>query len=131
MKKITVGLCRGRHEMPVTEYIFESIEDVTDTVALEKVATEFFAPRLTKVRTASCLHQASYEDAVYWTVAEKPVIYVTGLTAALIATIAAAVSKPPLTRFQNKTDKGVQGNEQNDNGLRRIRSGQADERRAY
>lgn len=43
MTKFSVGLVRGRHEMPVTAYIFENVENVLDFAFLRKGAQEFVA----------------------------------------------------------------------------------------
>lgn len=65
-----VGLCEGRHPLPVNEYVFGSvIEDPTDVNGLEEVAEEFFRNLI-----PNCLLE----------------LYVTGLSVALIAAINAA-----------------------------------------
>lgn len=61
-----IGLCEGRHPLPVTEYVFGSIEDPTDVDGLEEVAEEFFRNLI-----PNCLLE----------------LYVTGLSVALIAAI--------------------------------------------
>ena len=38
---VVVGLCAGRHELPVSSYIYETIEDVTDFAAIESAASDF------------------------------------------------------------------------------------------
>ena len=69
MKNLNVGLVKGRHEIPaVSEYIFESINDVLDFEALEQGAAEFFKDNKDSHVT----------------------VYVTGLTAATIAVIKAS-----------------------------------------
>lgn len=71
MKKFTFGLCEGRHEIPVDEYIFGTvIEDPTDTEGLAVKAANVFAS-----------NDIEAGDEVE--------IYVTGLTVALIAAIVA------------------------------------------
>lgn len=65
MTKRIFGLVKGRHPLPVEDYIFEKIEDVLDFETLEKEATEKVAG-------------VSHVD-----------LYVTGLTAATVAVITA------------------------------------------
>lgn len=65
-----IGLCEGRHPLPVTEYVFGSlIEDPTNVNALELAADEFMRNLI-----PNCLLE----------------LYVTGLSVALIAAINAA-----------------------------------------
>lgn len=37
----TYGLCAGRHDMPVCEYIFEQVENVFDFASLEEICEKF------------------------------------------------------------------------------------------
>jgi ribonuclease PH len=64
---LEVGLVSGRHELPVSKYIFDSIEDVLDFDSLEKRAIDFFKSISTDVDVVT--------------------VYVTGLTAATVAVI--------------------------------------------
>ena len=66
MKELKVGLVAGRHEMPVKEYIFNSIPDVLDFEALSERAIQFWSK--------------------HWN-CDKVVIYVTGLTSAVLAVV--------------------------------------------
>lgn len=69
MKNLSMELCSARHKTPATDgAIFRNEVDPTDTTGLEKCALE----RLTELQV------------------EKLDLYVTGLTAALIAVINAA-----------------------------------------
>ena len=63
MKKL--GLIRNRHEMPVDDFIFETIDDVTDLDWLHQVS-------LDKLKCLS---------------SDKLGIYVTGLSTALVAAL--------------------------------------------
>lgn len=63
-----VGLIKGRHELPVELYVFEEIKDVTDYEAMEEHCQEFL------------YNHDGHID-----------LYVTGLTAATVAFINAAV----------------------------------------
>lgn len=72
MKTKTIGLCEGRHEMPVSEFVYpQVIEDPTNTNALELTAFRFF-------------HQADSEDVT------EVYLYVTGMSVALAAFIKVA-----------------------------------------
>lgn len=62
MKKV-YELCKGRHETPAKEFIFEVIEDPTDLQKMHDIAEEKLAG------------------------AEELVLYVTGLTMALVEVI--------------------------------------------
>jgi len=70
MKNLKLGLVKGRHELPVEKYIFENIENVLDFETLEKEAYTFLKENLIN-------HGKSV------------IIYVTGLTSALIACLKA------------------------------------------
>lgn len=84
-----IGLCEGRHPLPVNEYVFGSvIEDPTDVDGLEEVAEEFF-----KNLIPDCLLE----------------LYVTGLSVALIAAINAAsiyinIKNIVLMHYDSKTN---------------------------
>lgn len=84
-----VGLCEGRHPLPVNKYVFGSvIEDPTDVNGLEEVAEEFFRNLI-----PDCLLE----------------LYVTGLSVALIAAINAAsiyinVRNIVLMHYDSKTN---------------------------
>lgn len=67
------ALCRGRHEMPCDEAIFDTIEDPTDTMGLYRIACDV-------VEGVSDSHGGM-------------VVYVTGLTVALVAVINACRDK--------------------------------------
>ena len=88
---ISVGLVAGRHDIPVSEYIFpDGIDDVTDFVGMEQIATKFFKKIYSlgsHTEWNSTPDYTDYEISVGDYVVR---IYVTGLTAALIAAINAA-----------------------------------------
>lgn len=89
---IEVGLIRGRHEMPVTEYIFENeIEDVFNFLRIKKHILDFLREKvgLEIVKDQALNQDSAYdenEDADLYTPVEvwkgkkKLVVYVTGLT---------------------------------------------------
>lgn len=84
-----VGLCEGRHPLPVNEYVFGSvIEDPTDVDGLEEIAEEFFRNLI-----PDCLLE----------------LYVTGLSVALIAAINVAskyinIKNIVLMHYDSKTN---------------------------
>lgn len=71
MPEVKVGLVKGRHELPVNEYIFESISDPSDIESIEKQAEDWVLSRF----ASECFYE------------ETLVIYVTGLTVALTSVI--------------------------------------------
>ena len=62
--KYIMGLCAGRHEIPVQDFIFDEIPDVTDFDAMAKAA-----------------------DAAIPRDADELEVYVTGLTPAMLAVV--------------------------------------------
>lgn len=67
MKEFNLGTCKGRHEMPVEKFVFETIEDTTDIVALRETVWSFIGDNFYEILRAEQIN-----------------IYVTGLTVALI-----------------------------------------------
>lgn len=94
--KLELGLCSGRHDIPVDEYIFEMIDDPTDAAMmhvdavynLERIFTQHHVSRANRMvgitGSMDCPTRYIYEVDV--------VIYVTGLTAALIAALNACAT---------------------------------------
>lgn len=86
--EIKVGLVKGRHEMPVDEYVFDQIEDVLDFEAMCGASFYYFLGL--KDRGVTRVH-----------------LYVTGLTAALIECINTCVTiSMPLTFWHYDTSSG-------------------------
>lgn len=78
------GVCKGHHEMPVDDYVFEGeISDPTNINELNKAAHEFIIKKLDEIRI----------DVFR--------IYVTGLTVALISIL------NELNRYHQAVDKTV------------------------
>lgn len=71
---VVVGLCAGRHDMPVEQFIFPYEVDPTDFEGMKSVALDFI------------LDFANPRVGVY-----SFVVYVTGLTACVAAVISACV----------------------------------------
>lgn len=81
MEKIIVGLINGRHELPVSEYIFESIEDVNDFKGIRKHILGFLENNIGIKRVFGCgLNQIDYTDVELIRGCKELVVYVTGLT---------------------------------------------------
>lgn len=125
MNTITVGLIKGRHEMPVTEYIFDNgIENVHDYVAMRSHIKDFLIQAVGLTQTKSVpingyvnlqdiddgyTTESDYQSEV-WTGKQKLVVYVTGLTsvtAELIRTCALNGVKLTLMHYDNATGEYV------------------------
>lgn len=94
MENIIVGLIKGRHEMPVSEYIFtEEIENVFDFLSMKKVITDFLVEKVgLEVTQGFALNQDTFDEESggevlnasevdVWRGKRKLIVYVTGLTA--------------------------------------------------
>lgn len=90
MCKLTVGLCAGRHPMPVEEYIFpEPITDF-DPEAFNRQAADWVDKHCEPHTTWGIgLNQADDNDVRIYVGGVELVVYVTGLTAATAAVIRA------------------------------------------
>lgn len=82
MKKVTVGLIKGRHEMPVDSYIFEDgIEDIHNYREIAKHISNFLVKRVGITTTfGPGINQNDYTDVEVFQGKTKLVVYVTGLT---------------------------------------------------
>ena len=82
MDNVIVGLIKGRHEMPVSKYIFENaIEDVHDYDAIWKQISDFVETEIGITQTlGNGLDQADYTDVYVYSGCKKLVVYITGLT---------------------------------------------------
>lgn len=91
-KIIRVGVCKGRHEMPCSDYVFDKIEDPTNIEYLRAIAKAYF-----QMLWECCPHQKCYYSDEwcmdhYVTKIDAVIeIYVTGLTVAVIETVRAAL----------------------------------------
>lgn len=82
--KVVVGLVKGRHDMPVQEYIFDEIEDVLDFKAMEERITLFIWHNIGVDHQLGCgINQVDYTDVMLFQGKKNLVVYVTGLTAAV------------------------------------------------
>ena len=71
--ELNLGVCSGRHEMPVDNFVFDKIVDPTDVKALEGKALEWYRSNVTPL-----IEEGLNVDIN---------IYVTGLTVATIAIV--------------------------------------------
>ena len=90
---IKVGLVRDRHELPVDTYIFDEIADVFDFDSMYDKAAAFISDEVGVSRVAGrAINAASYTDDEIYRGDSVLVVYVTGLSAALAAVIAACAA---------------------------------------
>ena len=90
MEKVVVGLCAGRHPLPVTEFIYTEAVNPVDFDGLRAVAVKFIIDRVGVQSVAGQpINGNDYTDIVCLRGRRDLVVYVTGLTAATAAVIAA------------------------------------------
>lgn len=82
MENVIVGLIKGRHEMPVSKYIFErEIENVHDYKAIGKHIINFLETEGGIVQTyGSGINQIDFTDVQILQGKRNLVVYITGLT---------------------------------------------------
>ena len=83
MENVTVGLIRGRHEMPVDGYIFEAeISDVHDYEGIRRHVADWIAENVGITRRNFCigLNQSDGNDVECFCGENSLTVYVTGLT---------------------------------------------------
>lgn len=91
-KTIKIGVCEGRHNMPVDGYIFKKIEDPTDVEGLQEIAEEFFQKLWEELPHKECYYPDEWgNDHISIKIDGKVEIYATGLTVAVIEAIKAAL----------------------------------------
>lgn len=89
---IKVGVCKGRHEMPCSDYVFEKIEDPTDVNAMREIAIKYFFRLWLKLPHKNCtFSDVDCNDVPFEKVDAQLEIYVTGLTVAVIEVLQAAL----------------------------------------
>ena len=84
MNNITVGLIKGRHQLPVDGYIFdEAISDVHDYAAIRRHVADWIAENVGITRRNFCigLNQSDGNDVECFCGENELTVYVTGLTA--------------------------------------------------
>ena len=107
--KLEVGLIKGRHEMPVSSYIFEEIEDVFAFQQMEETILEFLER---EVGIELCfgvgINQHEQSDVQVFSGKAELIVYVTGLTAATAALVATcARNGVRLTLMHYDTASGI------------------------
>lgn len=86
---VKVGLIKGRHAMPVSDYIFHDIDDVMDFKGMDSVVTRFLEETVgIDVANGRAINSHSYADDAVFVGRHRLVVYVTGLSAALAALVA-------------------------------------------
>lgn len=108
MGKIIVGLCAARHPLPVAEYIFPEAVNPLDFDGLKAAAVKFITDRVgvDSVYTQP-INGNDYTDTACFRGCRDLVVYVTGLTAATAAVIAAcAENGVHLTLMHYNRDSG-------------------------
>ena len=79
---ITVGLIKGRHDLPVSDYIWDEIPDVTDYKAMDRHVISWIGTHVGISRRISmAVNAAGYDDGLVFEGDRYLVVYVTGLTA--------------------------------------------------
>jgi hypothetical protein len=91
---VVVGLCAGRHDMPVSDFIFPQVVDPTDFRAMSRTVDAFLDTRV----GSHISHRPRYNavsiddnDDEFWEGNRPLVVYVTGLTACVAAVISGCV----------------------------------------
>ena len=88
MKKIYVGLIKGRHDMPVDEFIFDQVVNPCDFNAIKRVANDFVVSRCNVTKSYQvAINQADSTEVECFTSDVELNVYVTGLTACTAAII--------------------------------------------
>lgn len=82
-----VGLCAGRHDLPVSEFIYSEVADVLDFGGIQRVADAYIA-KTCKPHTVYGCAVNSWGDTDIW-IGDDLHVVVTGLTACTAAVIAA------------------------------------------
>ena len=102
-----VGLIRGRHDMPVSRYIFEDVENVLDFAELQRIADCFVAETCNiQGRYGAAVNHADLGDIRLWKGDPLDVV-VTGLTACTTAVMyACAKCGVPLTLWHFDRETG-------------------------
>lgn len=88
MTEMKIGLIRGRHDMPVSDYIFNEVNDVFDFPAMERHILSFIEKEV-EITTSTTIAINQYEDTDIECFCgnKRLIVYVTGLTAVTAALI--------------------------------------------
>ena len=96
MKQLIMGVCEGRHEMPCASFIFNQEVNPLDVAALEEAAFNRIKSLVEEqgieweMGYAYVPFQADMFDVCKYRYSCEAVIYVTGLTVAVMAAVNAA-----------------------------------------
>lgn len=104
---VKVGLIKGRHNMPVENYIFDdSIGDVFDFEKIRKRIGEFIETEVgVELRNGIGINQCDYSDVQCFTGKDTLVVYVTGLTSVVAELISVCANNGvPLTLMHYDVD---------------------------
>lgn len=113
MKKtiVTVGLIKGRHDLPVSNYIFNDIKNVFDFGNMEETIERFLEDKVGIVtKYGGGINQIDYTDVLVNSGEKELEVYVTGLTAATAELIRACAYwgvKLTLFHFDSATGEYV------------------------
>ena len=113
METITVGLCRGRHDLPVDEYIFDKIERPNDFPELKRHILAFLTERV-GIDPNACgqgINQNDYTDIQIFRGKWKLRVYVTGLSQASNALVSVCLRNGvdlTLLHYDKETDSYVE-----------------------
>ena len=99
MKELKVGLIKGRHELPVTNYIFEG--DIENPLAFQD---------LFRLANRRVIEIVGAEGDKFNIKEDKLVLYVTGLTQATAAVINACIQTQIHIKCKKSSQKGVKCN---------------------
>ena len=91
-EKVIVGLCEGRHNLPVDTYVFPGQINPTDVEGMLQHALEFVETNCNCHHTGFALSANTQENACGWMCTKELVLYVTGLTAACAAVMSACAT---------------------------------------
>src|SRR5690554_532350 len=96
MKKIKIGICEGRHPLPVDHYIFPQEVNPLDVKQLEAISTmrlvEISIQEEVEIKNTTVVldNQVGYHDITIAVYDAKAMIYATGLTVAVLAVVKSA-----------------------------------------
>ena len=107
LPKGTVGLCAGRHDIPVEKYIFSEVNDVLDFATLNATAEAFIKANCSiRIECGVGINQIDYTDVECYK-GNKLHVVVTGLTQCTTAVMYACASYGvPLTLWHYNCENG-------------------------
>ena len=89
-KTIHVGLINGRHDMPVNDYIFDSVDDVFDYDDINRIVTNYIWDNCDVQKTnGKPINGTRDAEASVYKARNELVVYATGLSCVNAALVAA------------------------------------------